>query len=114
MNSLNNIIVREVGAKIKFIRNIRKISSNSLAKKLGISRQQLQKYETGEVDIKIDRLFNIAKIMNVDITYFFENTDSAKTTSQNNGFDILLKFNNIKNSKIREAIYGLVKELSED
>ena len=111
MKEENNNIMKEVGHKIKFMRNIKNISSANFAQMIGISRQQLQHYESGVSDIKIDRLYDIAKILDVDITYFFENNSNLDNDID---FSIFPNLNRIKDPKIKESIYGLLEELSKN
>ena len=79
---------------------------------LGVSRRQVQNYEKGITDIKIDRLYDISKIMNVDITYFFENNSETTNDILDFNFNILSNLNKIKDQKIKESLYGLLNELS--
>ena len=55
MKNKKDNIRKEIGYKIKFIRNLRGISTEDFADKLGISRSQLQNYEKGLTDIKISK-----------------------------------------------------------
>ena len=111
MEKENNKLMKEIGIKIKFMRNKKNISSANFAQMIGISRQQLQSYESGAVDIKIDRLYNIAKILDVNVTYFFENSPNL---SDDIDFNILSDLERIKDAKIKESIYGLLEELSKN
>lgn len=52
----NNLLKKEIGIKIKSIRNKRHISIEELSKLLGVSCRQVQNYKKGITDIKIDRL----------------------------------------------------------
>ena len=108
----NNLLKKEIGIKIKSIRNKRHISIEELSKLLGVSRRQVQNYEKGITDIKIDRLYDISKIMNVDITYFFENNSETTNDILDFNFNILSNLNKIKDQKIKESLYGLLNELS--
>ena len=108
----NNLLKKEIGIKIKSIRNKRHISIEKLSKLLGVSRRQVQNYERGITDIKIDRLYDISKIMNVDITYFFENNSETTNDILDFNFNILSNLNKIKDKKIKESLYGLLNELS--
>ena len=111
MEKENNKLMKEIGIKIKFMRNKKNISSAKFAQMIGISRQQLQNYESGAVDIKIDRLYNIAKVLDVNVTFFFENRPSL---SNEIDFNILSDLERIKDAKIKESIYGLLRELSKN
>ena len=112
MKNKKDNIRKEIGYKIKFIRNLRGISTEDFADKLGISRSQLQNYEKGLTDIKISKLYEISKLMNVELDFFFESNSAFAENDNNFDFNILTKYNHIKDDKIKEAVYGLVKELS--
>ena len=111
MKNKSNNIQKLIGLKIKSIRTTRNISLTNLAQTLGISRYQLQNYEQGLSDIKIARLYDIAKTIGIDINYFFEN-NSVQNRLNDTAFNLLPKLNNIKDIKIKKSIYGLIDELS--
>jgi transcriptional regulator with XRE-family HTH domain len=56
------------------------MTQEALAEALGVSFQQVQKYENGTNRVSAGRLFDIASLMGVSITYFFEGfpTGTAK------------------------------------
>ena len=112
MKNESNKLMKEIGHKIKFMRNIRNISSTDFAQMIGVSRQQLQGYESGVSDIKIDRLYEIAQNLGIDITFFFE--DNSDTTEYDIDLSIFPKLSQIKDPKIKESIYGLLNELSKN
>lgn len=63
----------QIGKKIRERRLICGLSQADLAKKAGISPQQIQKYETGVTRVTIDKLYELAEALSVDISYFFTN-----------------------------------------
>ena len=67
-NNLDQII----GKKIYFLRLDNNMSQAELAKKIGISAQQLQKYENAKNKISAARLALIAKVSDKDISYFYQ------------------------------------------
>ncbi len=67
-NNLDQII----GKKIYFLRLDNNMSQAELAKKIGISAQQLQKYENAKNKISAARLALIAKVLDKDISYFYQ------------------------------------------
>ncbi|HEM7134008.1 TPA: helix-turn-helix transcriptional regulator [Providencia rettgeri] len=69
--AIKGIIARNVGLKIKTIRKIYKVSGLNLAEFIGISQQQLSKYENGRSDIPISKIMLIAFYFSVDVNYFF-------------------------------------------
>ena len=61
----------EIGRKIRTLRLERGLSQSRLATGIGLSFQQLQKYEIGENRISAARLFRLGQILEVPITWFF-------------------------------------------
>ena len=74
----NHAIDRHLGSRVRFARIEKKISQTVLGERLGISFQQVQKYELGKDRISASQLMNIARILDRDISFFFEaiGTDS--------------------------------------
>lgn len=66
---------RYIGTRIRLRRRALDISQQTLAGYLGISYQQLQKYESGLNRISASRLHDIATLLKVSVTYFFEGSD---------------------------------------
>jgi transcriptional regulator with XRE-family HTH domain len=66
------LVYKQIGKKIKEFREIQKITQEDLAEGLGVSIQQLHKYETGKNKISIEKLLILAKRFNVDLNFFVE------------------------------------------
>jgi transcriptional regulator with XRE-family HTH domain len=60
--------IRQIAERIKEIREISGISSETLAKKLGISIDLYLRYESGNTDIPVGVVFNISEIFNVELS----------------------------------------------
>ncbi|WP_308758189.1 helix-turn-helix domain-containing protein, partial [Bartonella raoultii] len=70
-NPHNDIFVEKfIGKKIRFRRNMLKMSQKQLGQSLGVSFQQIQKYEKGSNRVSAGQLKKIADILNVPITFF--------------------------------------------
>lgn len=67
-----NPIDIHVGKRLRLKRTILGMSQEELAKTLGITFQQVQKYEKGVNRISSSRLFDIAQALSVDIAFFFD------------------------------------------
>ncbi|WFU90407.1 helix-turn-helix transcriptional regulator (plasmid) [Rhizobium sp. CC1099] len=72
-----NAIDVYVGGRLRLRRKVLGLSQGSLAEALGITFQQVQKYEKGMNRIGASRLQRIAEILRVPVGYFFENNASA-------------------------------------
>ena len=60
-----------VGERIRLRRKLLKMSQSDLAKRVGITFQQVQKYEKGLNRIGAGRLYDIAQILNVEVSFFY-------------------------------------------
>ncbi len=61
-----------VGQRLRVQRVLFGLSQEKLAEAIGITFQQIQKYECGKNRISAGRLFDISKILDVPVSYFFE------------------------------------------
>ena len=68
----------ELGRRLRLRRVEQKMSQDGLAKKLGVTFQQVQKYEKGVNRIGASRLQLIATALDVPQTFFFDNADAGK------------------------------------
>ncbi len=76
-SSAYNPIDVHVGARLRARRTLLGLSQTALSDAMEISFQQLQKYETGGNRISASRLYEISKLLEVDIGYFFDEMDQA-------------------------------------
>ena len=74
-----------IGSRIRFLRNQKGYRAIDLAAQIGITRQQLEKYEKGETRIHASRLWDIAQLMDVDPAWFYRDFKpmAAPTASGN-------------------------------
>jgi len=61
-----------VGARMRLRRTLLGFSQEVVAEKLGLTFQQVQKYERGTNRVSSSRLFDLCRIFNVPIAYFFD------------------------------------------
>lgn len=71
-NTDSNLIDKRVGGRIRLRRRLLGYSQEKLALALGLSFQQVQKYEKGSNRVGASRLFDIAQILQVPINFFFD------------------------------------------
>ncbi len=64
-------IKKHIGQKLRFFRKAEKITQRTLSKKIGVTYQQLQKYESGMNNISAEKLFLIGAALRRPITDFF-------------------------------------------
>ena len=74
MKHIDDQLDKLIGKKIYNLRIDRDMSRSDLAKKAGVSQQQIAKYEDATSKISASRLALLAKGLNKDISYFYEST----------------------------------------
>lgn len=76
-----------VGKRIRHRRWMNGTTQQQLAEQVGIKFQQIQKYETGMNRVSASRLWDIANVLGVPVSFFFEGIESEHA-SENNGADM--------------------------
>ena len=107
-------------------RMLRGLSQADLGKAVGVSFQQMQKYEKGRNRIGASRLQQIADALNVTPDAFFDGESSPIATSgsrqiatfeefisSRDGLALSKAFTNIRDAKMRRSIVSLVKQIAE-
>jgi len=109
-----------VGRNIRIHRLVRGLTQTDLGESLGVTFQQIQKYERGTNRVGSGRLYQIAAILEAPITAFYEG-DPSKTTKISSPFDLLSDpislrmiqaFAKISGQKTRRSVLALVEALS--
>lgn len=76
-----NEIDQHVGARLRIRRLAIEMSQESLGERLGVSFQQIQKYERGSNRISASRLFFLADALDVPVAHFFDGLDDSGRVS---------------------------------
>jgi len=71
-----------IGNRVRAARQAQGMSQAILANALGITFQQVQKYENGSNRVSAARLYNIAHVLGMPITYFYEGIQQPQTRSR--------------------------------
>jgi len=110
----------EVGRRIRARRLARHMSQMELADQLGLTFQQVQKYEKGTNRVSAGRLKRIAKILEVPILYFFDEADeSVPDTAALLGFvnnarvlRLMRAYSRIDNHSLQQSILDLTEKIA--
>ncbi|HEM6845014.1 TPA: helix-turn-helix transcriptional regulator [Providencia rettgeri] len=70
--NITHIVTKNIGKKIKLLRSEYQLSGSDLARIIGISQQQLSRYENGLSDISTSKIMLISVYFKVDVCYFFK------------------------------------------
>lgn len=103
-----------VGARIRMRRMILGISQEKLGATLGVTFQQVQKYEKGATRVGAGRLLEIANYLGVPVSYFFETAVSQGLEMQGSGTTAIAETNefdqfvkSLEGIKLNNAFLGI-------
>src|SRR5918996_1155649 len=109
---------RYVGARMRERRIMLGLTQHQLAELIGVTYQQAHKYEKGINRVAAGRLYHMARVLGVDIGYFFEglNGNGAFQASpqQRMLLDLARNFVSIRTRRHQEAVCTLARALTID
>ncbi len=122
-----------VGGRIRLRRMMNGLSQERLGEQLGLTFQQIQKYEKGANRVGASRLFQLSQVLEVPVSYFFDDLDSGSHGQHSAGFaesksqDFVLEFLNsreglelnrafvkIQDPQVRRRVIDLIRSMTED
>ena len=125
-----NTVDSHVGARVRLRRMLLGMSQEKLGESLGLTFQQVQKYEKGVNRIGASRLFDLAHVLGVPVQFFYDEFDqSGHTTmagfaerpaetyvvdflSSREGLELNKAFVRISDPKVRRSVIDLVRSLA--
>jgi transcriptional regulator with XRE-family HTH domain len=125
-----NPIDKHVGSRVRMRRMMLAMSQEKLGDALGLTFQQVQKYEKGTNRIGASRLQQISQILQVPVEFFFEGSPDLQASSEgvaegpsaayvsdflasSEGLSLTKAFTRIKEPKLRRRIVDLVEEIAD-
>jgi transcriptional regulator with XRE-family HTH domain len=116
----------EVGHRIRIERLSRGLSQTALANQLGVTFQQVQKYEKGVNRVGAGRLTKIAEVLGVSVSTFFsgkevlegeqakegDGSSPLKLLTVSGAFRLLRAYADIEDTNLRRSIVDLVEQIS--
>jgi transcriptional regulator with XRE-family HTH domain len=111
---------RHIGHRLRACRMMLRLNQSELGKAIGVTFQQLQKYEKGSNRVSASTLQKLAVTMEVPITYFFEGVSSEKIQSNkewteflatSEGLALIRAFKRIDSKDLRQAVVHLVEQM---
>lgn len=118
-------IDRVVGQRLRWRRRELKLTQEQLGEKLGLTFQQVQKYEKGINRISAGRLFEVAEVLTVPVSYFYEGVEnmlgngplSVRETDQppalphidGEAIELVTAFKKITDPALRRSLLNTIK-----
>ncbi len=120
-----------IGQRLRQRRTMMGLSQESVARAVGITFQQVQKYEKGSNAMNAGRLYEFASFMNVPVAYFFDGLDQSsasptgfseamadtfdhKPVSDRESLEMMKAFKRIKEQVIRKRLSDLVRAVADN
>ena len=119
---VTNNLDAEIGRRLRQARLVENLTQDGLAQRLGISFQQVQKYENGTNRVSSSRLWAIANSLGIPITYFFEDLEQTDISpgvpldDENSLPDRTIRvarmLNEMPDGDVKDKVFGLIKAFS--
>ena len=122
-----NPVDAHVGYRVRLRRVLIGMSQERLGELLGLTFQQVQKYERGINRIGAGRLYEVAEILDVPISFFYEGVNGVERSgeggglessavmdflSSNEGIQLSTAFMGIRDAKVRRRLLDLVRSIA--
>jgi transcriptional regulator with XRE-family HTH domain len=125
-----NPIDKHVGGRVRMQRMLLGMSQEKLGDAIGLTFQQVQKYEKGANRVSASRLQQISDVLGVPVTFFFDDAPGLQRAASrddapspdiltdflatSDGLALAKAFTRIKRAKVRRGIVRLVEEITGD
>ncbi|MBA4801183.1 MULTISPECIES: helix-turn-helix domain-containing protein [Euryhalocaulis] len=125
-----NPVDKHVGSRVRLRRKIMNMSQESLGEALGVTFQQVQKYERGVNRIGASRLYAVSHVLEVPVGFFFEGLEAPDAVTgmaegeqqplmydfiqSTDGVALASAFSKIQDPKVRRRVIELIRALSDE
>jgi transcriptional regulator with XRE-family HTH domain len=126
-----NPVDLHVGARIRMRRKVLGVSQEKLAEELGLTFQQVQKYERGANRVSASKLYEIARALSAPVSYFFDGLSDPTVLGDGGaqggveqsmhdflmtpeGLELAASFPKIKRGRVRRRLLELVRCMVEE
>ena len=109
----------QVGRRARERRTLEGMSQTAVAEKLGLTFQQLQKYESGANRISASKLYELANIFDVPVSYFYEGMEAGKdapsrdeTLTKRETLELVRAYYSISDPALRDRIRRVIQAVA--
>jgi transcriptional regulator with XRE-family HTH domain len=122
-----------VGKRLRLRRKMLSLSQTALGEAIGLTFQQIQKYERGANRIGASRLYELSEVLDVPVSYFFDDLPPGiveNSRSETSGLgaqpviddpllepvsvDVIRAYTRIENAQTRKSMFNLAKALARE
>ena len=107
-----------VGARVRYRRNLLGLSQTELGERIGVTFQQVQKYEKGVNRVGAARLQQIATALDVPVTFFYDGDNKAREVESllflDSAFSLRLlrAYSKIKDQTVQRQLVSLMESIA--
>ena len=114
-------IDKVIGRNVRIHRLARRMSQSELGDQLGVSFQQVQKYENGTNRVGSGRLYQIAAVLGIHVSTFFKGGETPERTAESGLLDLLTEpqsvrliraFSKITDTAVRRSLVQLAEKFA--
>ncbi len=102
----------DIGRVIRQARRLKGMTQTEVAEKMGISYQQVQKYEKGRSELTIRRLRQIASVLDAPLSAFLPESKSAVKCLSDEEVELLTAFRGLKSEKSKGTAIKLLRVIA--
>src|SRR4051812_21747759 len=122
---LSTAIDKHVGSRMRMRRLILGMSQEKLGEALGITFQQIQKYEKGTNRIGASRLHEMARVLGVPVQFFYDDypgggsqpspdRDAVQLLKRKDSIELLRAFSRVQSPRLRRSLLQQVRSAADD
>ena len=122
MNDPIHPVDRLVGRRVRLLRKCQGMSQTELANAIGLTFQQVQKYEKGTNRISASKLFEIAQALNVEVAALFADATASNAGADSEAedsvvpsrtnFQIVRTLSQVRNARVQRKVLELISALA--
>jgi len=111
-----------VGRRVRLLRKCQGMSQTELANAIGLTFQQVQKYEKGTNRISASKLFEIAQALNVEVAALFADATASNSGAESEAEDsvvpsrtnlqIVRTLSQVRNARVQRKVLELISALA--
>lgn len=112
-------IDRQIGLRLRAARVARNLSQGEVGRRVNLSFQQIQKYESGQSRVAAAKLCELARALDVPVSFFFGCDEMSESGADGSGMALsrdawamAVTFDKIRNAQTRKKVLDLVKTLA--
>lgn len=105
----------DVGFRLRQARGLNGLTQEYVGEQVGVTKQTINRYETGEIPVPTETLARCARLMDTPVGFFLGEQNEQRMPSQNTrvGLMVAAEIMNLPDDRIRKSVYHLVRAINQ-